>query len=102
MDKDPICLASFRGSPRLQPAVLRRMSGAILFYVVFYYHLVHCGVEVGKDRGTQTLKDVGFGLFSRQVREGVQEAEDPGLQEAVGAFDLVRVGALLDGQGVCG
>jgi hypothetical protein len=60
------------------------MSGAILLYVVFHYHLVHYGVEVGKDRGMQRLKDVGFGLLSRQVLEGIQEAEDPGLQEAVG------------------
>jgi hypothetical protein len=71
MNKNPICLASFRGSPSLHPAVLRRMSGAILLYVVFYYHLVHYGVEVGKDRGMQTLKDVGFGLLSRQVRERI-------------------------------
>jgi len=65
--------------------VLRWMSGAILLYVVFYNHLVDYRVEVGKDRGMQTLKDVGFGFLSRQVRERIQEAEDPGLQEAVGA-----------------
>lgn len=85
MNKYPICLASFRSSPRLQPVVLRWMSGAILLYVVFHYHLVNYCVEVRKDRGMQTLKDVGFGLLSRQVRERIQEAEDPGLQEAVGA-----------------
>jgi hypothetical protein len=65
--------------------VLRRMSGTILLYVVFHYHLVNYGVEVGKDRSMQTLKDVGFGLLSRQVRERIQEAENPGLQKAVRA-----------------
>jgi len=61
------------------------MSAAILLYVVFHYHLVHYGVEVGEDGRMQTLEDVGFGLLSRQVRERIQEAEDPGLQKGVRA-----------------
>ena len=48
----------------------------------------------------QALKDVGFGLLSRKVREWIQEAEDPGLQEAVRAWYLMGVSPLLGMQGL--